>query len=216
MRARFLYGLGLGLVALGLLTSFAGCHAPNPRHGFIFRGDWSLELNRIPWMAGRGADGYQQPSAPCDYGPNLDDSCQSDTCQTMISPDMTQICTDNTCVVRKCNPAIKCLAKPCIAKSSPAFHQPQLARTPSGGGNSRFLPVPTRPVFSRRTDGTNSIVEMPIAAEQADVFNSSPTLKLQIPEEDTKPHNKAATEQIPNLKPVPSLEVLPPPPASKP
>jgi hypothetical protein len=39
------------LCAVPLLASWGCC---NPR-GFIVRGDWSLELNRVPWLAGHGA-----------------------------------------------------------------------------------------------------------------------------------------------------------------
>ena len=207
MRARFLYGFGLGLVGLGLLTSFAGCHVPNPRHGLIFRGDWSLEINRIPWMAQRGGDGYQQPSVPCDPWSIEGDSCQSFTGKVKILPETPEICNDIACVADKCNSAVNCLAEPSTTKASPARHYPQLARPPTGGGNSRFLPVPTRPVFKPRAvslpgGGTNSIVEMPISVEQVDLFASQPQLKLQYPDE-------AANSLSPSPKVILPLSVNP-------
>ena len=62
-------------IALGccLIVACVGCH-PRPRHGLILRGDFAVELNRIPWLKERGAD-YQYPGpggaecgAPCDCG----------------------------------------------------------------------------------------------------------------------------------------------------
>jgi hypothetical protein len=44
-----------------LLPTSAGClHLP-VRHGMILKGDWSLEMNRIPWLKGRD-NTYQEPS----------------------------------------------------------------------------------------------------------------------------------------------------------
>ncbi len=45
-----------------LILACSGCRCPNPRHGVIVRGDFSLELNRIPWMKKRGTE-YQECSA---------------------------------------------------------------------------------------------------------------------------------------------------------
>lgn len=171
MRARFLYGLGLSLIGFGLLTSLSGCLAPNPRHGLIIRGDWSLELNRVPWTAKRGADGYQQHCTACDCSTNASDSCQGEVCvedmtSCMDDPCDDSACDDLACTVQKCHPAMRCLAKPCIAKASPALHSPQPARTPSGGGHSRFFPVPTRPAFSPRGGDENSIRLTPIPSPE--------------------------------------------------
>ncbi len=190
MRARFLHDLGLGLVALGLLTFLGGCHAPNPRHGIIFRGDWSLELNRIPWMAERGGDGYQQPSEPCDSRASMDDSCQNEACKAKMAPGITEACDYDTFVAHKFNPRLRCLVKPCFAQSSSAIHPPYMPSVPSGGGNSRFFPVPTRPVFSPRGggpqgNGTNSIGQVPIPASQLDSLNISPSRSITPPDETT-------------------------------
>jgi hypothetical protein len=37
------------------------CHHKHERHGFVVRGGWSLECNRIPWMASHGTQ-YQAPA----------------------------------------------------------------------------------------------------------------------------------------------------------
>ena len=49
------------IIGCCLLTTSVGCMRLPIRHGMIVKGDWSLEMNRIPWMKGRG-DAYQQPS----------------------------------------------------------------------------------------------------------------------------------------------------------
>lgn len=196
MRARFSYSLGLGLIALGLVIFFSGCRVPCPRHGVIFRGDWSLEINRIPWMSGREQVEYQQPSLPCD-------SCSDGSCEAKSSPGVAQVCNDTVCVPGRCKPTIDCLAKPCVAKASPALHHAQMARAPTGGGNMRFLPVPTRPVFSPRTDAPGSIIEVPVPAGNSDSFSRAPSLKLQVPGEET---SSITTNP----------EVVPPPPGSAP
>ena len=193
MRARLLYGFGLGLIGLGLLTSFSGCHMPNPRHGLVFRGDWTLELNRVPWMADRGLGEYQQPCAPCDV------SGQGGCVKAKPSPGLEE----TACVRQQCKPPMGCLAKPCIAKSCPALHSSHSGGPPMGGGSPRFFPVPTKPVFSPRVDAANSIIEVPVSDAQSDSFASAPSLKLQDPGGEGNP---------PAINP----EVVPPPPGSKP
>ncbi|MEA1950422.1 MAG: hypothetical protein U9N87_03500, partial [Planctomycetota bacterium] len=56
---------------------------------------------------------------------------------------------------------------------------------------------------SPRTDTANTIVEVPIAAEQSDSFTSAPSLKLQDPGGEADP---------PAIDP----EIVPSPPGSKP
>ena len=199
MRTRFLYGLGLGLIGLGLLTSLGGCHVPNPRHGIVFRGDWTLELNRVPWMAERGGDSYQQPFTSCD-------SCQSET-----NIGISEVCDDNTCVAHNCNPGLGCSVKPCLSQSLPA---PQMSNASSGGGHSRFFPVPTRPAFSPRAvgprgGGTNSIGQASIPAGQPGSRTISLSLSLPNPDE-------AADLPGPGLKIIPGPKVVPSPTESNP
>lgn len=50
------------IVGCCLLVADSGCCWQRPRHGVIVRGDFALELNRIPWMTGRGE---QYPHADC-------------------------------------------------------------------------------------------------------------------------------------------------------
>ena len=199
MRARFLYGLGLGLIGLGLLTSLGGCHVPNPRHGIVFRGDWTLELNRVPWMAERVGGSYQQPSTSCD-------SCQSET-----NIGRSEVCDDDMCIAQNCNPGLGCLVKPCLSQSLPA---PQMSNAPTGGGHSRFFPVPTRPAFSRRAavprgGGTNSIGQVSISDGQPGSLTISPSLSLPNPDE-------TANLPGPRLKRIPGPEIVSPPTESNP
>ena len=57
--------IGLVAIACLLLAMSVGCNlCARPRHGLIVRGDWSFELNRVPWLARRAAEdspGQHQP-----------------------------------------------------------------------------------------------------------------------------------------------------------
>ena len=53
--------IGVVVIACCLLPTAVGCMRLPIRHGMIVKGDWSLELNRIPWMKARD-NVYQQPS----------------------------------------------------------------------------------------------------------------------------------------------------------
>lgn len=47
MGCRSLGWIGAGCL---LLPCWLGCVSPLDRHGVILRGDWSVELNRVPWL----------------------------------------------------------------------------------------------------------------------------------------------------------------------
>ena len=53
--------IGIFVVACCLLPTTVGCMRFPVRHGMIVKGDWSLEMNRIPWMKSRD-NAYQQTS----------------------------------------------------------------------------------------------------------------------------------------------------------
>lgn len=159
--------LGLGLICMGLFATFGGCCVPQAGHGFVIHGDWSLELNRIPWMAERGA-GYQEPAATCD-------PCQAE-------------CPGDCALSKSGNPTIKCLSKPGFAEAAPATHSAATA----GAGRSRFFPVPTRPVFSKRGGSLATIKEMLVPSSlNLEVIpvpppSGSPSSGPSIPEAATK------------------------------
>lgn len=167
VRARSFRSLGLGLICLGLFTTLGGCCVPRAGRGFIIHGDWSLELNRIPWMAERGA-GYQELAATCD-------PCQAE-------------CPGDCALSKSGNPTIKCLSKPGFAEAAPAAHSAATAASAAGAGRSRFFPVPTRPVFSKRGGSLGAIKETLVP----------PSFNLEVipvpPPSDPPPSERSATE----------------------
>lgn len=138
--------LALLLLVTAVLISLSatGCRHMNPRHGLIFRGDWSLEINRIPWMASHN-DCYQMPSAPCaDPGcpPCGPDGCAVDPC-----------CVANPCGGDSCGRP-GCGHRGCRAGADGGLGAPPSDEPPcvDYGNHPRFHPVPTKPVFSPRGD----------------------------------------------------------------
>ena len=60
------------IVGCCLLVTCLGCRCPRPRHGLILRGDWSLELNRLPWRnGGSGTCATRQGAEAEPFGPYL-------------------------------------------------------------------------------------------------------------------------------------------------
>ena len=106
VRARSLRALGLGLICMGLFTTFWGCRVPNARHGL-------------------------DPGQPecLDEGRDFSETGR---------------------------PAFKCLSGHCLTQASPDTHS---AMPAADSGRSRFFPVPTRPVFSKRGGPTGTIEE---------------------------------------------------------
>jgi hypothetical protein len=128
----------LRIATVGILAiSLCGCSRINPRHGLILRGDWSFEVNRIPWMAGHNAR-YQTPWSPC--GPPGDpDACGLNACGG--NP-----CSDVSCGATPCGHA-GCAKAP----NSPIHPTPALEESCIDyGHHPRFHPVPTKPAFSPR------------------------------------------------------------------
>src|SRR5512139_544171 len=64
----------LAWIAVGclLLPGWLGCVWPVDRHGVILRGDWSLELNRVPWL------GCPRPASTACY----ESECSTASCAT--------------------------------------------------------------------------------------------------------------------------------------
>lgn len=143
MRARYLRALGRGLICTGLMIFLWGCSVPRPQHGFIIRGDWSLELNRIPWMADRGIE-YQNAAENCDCCP---DDCAGTNCSN----------GRNAAGCRHAAAAI-CANKPGLGGSSPASDT--ILVSDQSGSRGRFFPVPTRPAFSKHDFARSGLEEV--------------------------------------------------------
>lgn len=105
----------------------AGCGYQRPRHGFILRGDWSLELNRVPWLASHGPL-YQCSCPSCGTRPSASGPVVvgSDPCGYACSGDG---CLDGGCI-----------------------HNPGPAAQADESTHPKFHAVPTRPAFSPPTE----------------------------------------------------------------
>jgi len=116
------------VIACCLLPTTVGCMRLPVRHGVIVKGDWSLELNRIPWLKGRD-NVYQQPHV-CETPQNV---CATEidspfvTNSARISSPLSTVCH---CGNAGCGAAAQC--------ESTVGYQ----------AHARFHPVPTRSVFA--------------------------------------------------------------------
>ena len=63
------------LAACCLLSAGGGCCV---KKGFVVRSDWSLEVNRVPWMTGHGAKYEECKSCPAKDGKDSDKNCPAD------------------------------------------------------------------------------------------------------------------------------------------
>lgn len=121
---------------LGALTVTAGCY--RPMHGLILRGDWSLELNRIPWINSRTV---------------ISDD-QADSATATAVPIGTQSCSAPDAEGVSCGQGkhgrLICSApwqsRPSATAAIMPAAGPQMVPPAEP---SRFHPVPTGPVFHR-------------------------------------------------------------------
>lgn len=164
------------LLGCCLLIMCSGCW-PRPRHGLVVRGDFSLELNRIPWMTGRGVE-YA--------GDCCDDAACCDSCGCAACP------------------AGACRGG--VPAGGPAGADGAAAQV-AYHNDPRFFPVPTKPVFSPRTDIV-SIPTSPGLIQQPDCVRQ---LERPTPAEADDPLHIDPPEAA-----APELEVIPPPPGDKP
>ena len=142
----------LTLACLLLVTYAGGCHWARPRHGVILRGDWSMELNRVPWLAHR-ADVHEECSvsecatgcvpvgeggADGEFGSG--GGCEGPTVAAPPADDLSgPVCRGGVC--RRC--------RACRGLLGAGPVQPAVALSYR---HSRFHPVPTRPVFLARPE----------------------------------------------------------------
>lgn len=149
---------GVYLVAIVclLLAASGGCrHCV--RHGWILRGDWSLEMNRVPWLLSR-TDAHEECSEDvtvcspgCPLGAAIGSreevtaECAGDT------PTLAQPAASDTA----CGTCRGAICRLCRGRGGAVPTQPTIAE--GYDGRSRFHPVPTRPVFLPRTDQNAAI-----------------------------------------------------------
>ena len=155
-------------IAALLLVTCAGCQfCARPPHGLTVRGDWSLEVNRVPWLSSRA---------------KLDDECSQGGCgfsteclvedEIPAGCEIPSGCTSGTPMVAP--PGPDDLSRP-KSKHEACPICRGLGHGPFGGSlqpaaampyrHSRFHPVPTRPVFRPQPEQYVSIEDAPDSGE---------------------------------------------------
>lgn len=134
--------LGLAAAVCSLLVCTTGCW-PRARHGLVLRGDWSLELNRAPWLANR-SESYQEASPDC--VPTLQGTAAGVDCAPAtgcgpVPPLQGPAPADQAaCMLPgRPGPRLRCASS----------GQPTAAAAPAYYNHPRFHPVPNQPVFHR-------------------------------------------------------------------
>lgn len=135
------------LVTAAVLVSGSGCGLYNPRHGMILRGDWSLELNRVPWLNSR-TQSYDEVGEGCSApGMLLEPPAAPGSCANASG---APVPCPTQAVAHRCPPApLRCLA-------CERSHFASATPPPQQVAHSRFHPVPTRPVFTPWTCPTST------------------------------------------------------------
>jgi len=132
-------------ILIGLAAaSVMGCACQKPRHGVILRGDWSLELNRVPWMNTR-LNNYREDSLTMIPPPGALPVGGRSGCGENVgesSPDPAALPN---------SPALEHSGALCPGRGCGAAHAGGGMSAAEAGApynHSRFHPVPTRPVFA--------------------------------------------------------------------
>jgi len=113
----------------------AGCI---PGRGYLLRGDWSMELNRVPWIGSR-TEAYDEKGAG-----------RSDVLMGCESPLPGTVGGCGPCGTGMGPGAVQGV-QPAAPAASPTTGPGAGELGDAGVGPGRFHPVPTQPVFSRRT-----------------------------------------------------------------
>lgn len=141
MRRLLIFRAILFLTAASAVVSSGGCGIYNPRHGMILRGDWSLEMNRVPWLNSRTQSYDEVGRAGCSEGMILQPPAQPESCVEVSG--MPGACGPQMA-------AHRCPPPPLVCRKCAGAHGAGAAASPPQQqvALSRFHPVPTRPVFT--------------------------------------------------------------------
>lgn len=195
-----------GLVALlGLVMSAGGCFHIPTRHGVILRGDWSLELNRAPWLAGRESTYQESSSQPVMLPPDPVVEFSTEVIQPMeeVSPPLEipramGVYESDTSATYDTAPrgpvGFRLLGV--LAALRSRFHAAEGPEAVGYYNHPRFHPLPTGPVFA-----------------PAPLGEFTPALK---PPPSLAPEPLATPEPLPTPAVEPPPEVMPPPAPSPP
>lgn len=147
----------VGQVMVGCLLLVAcsgGCC--RPRHGVIFRGDWSLEMNRIPWLVSR-TDAHDEcsVSAVDCVGGRLPEGEMSARLPCGSPAAASPSADETSYYLRKGRDSSIC--RGCGQPTCAGSVQP--ANATESYLHPRFHPVPTGPVFLPRRESYAAIEE---------------------------------------------------------
>lgn len=120
------------LLAVTLIPLSLGCLGARARHGLLMRGDWSLEINRTPWLDGRQVVQEDRSEGSC--GP----SCGPEACEG--GPACAAAGSGAACM----RPGGGACRGGAAGANDAAQAQANYHNHP------RFHPVPTQPVFTPR------------------------------------------------------------------
>lgn len=146
----------VALICLGycLVLACSGCAYQRPRHGFIVRGDWSLELNRVPWLKGRPTV-CQECSGPgeectpaCRPVPGCEEALPAKPAEEAPSPGQADSQIPWPPETDEASAAAAPGDREGICSTCGGRGLPLLAGVvPAGYIHPRFHPVPLQPVF---------------------------------------------------------------------
>ncbi len=195
-----------------LLPGWLGCVWPVDRHGVILRGDWSLELNRVPWL------GCPRPaSTAC-----CESECSSAACAAPYSAAAASVGTTPGQVPQVAPPEAPDVPDPPPA-AKPQRTPPKGTASCNGGCwnpfawrpcpvhgrkmavgeeehiHSRFSPVPTQPAFYPRNEPFQPIVggPFPQAPRQPVAAQASVRPQELPPPRPIRIHTPEPPEEIP-------------------
>lgn len=155
-------------MAIWLTVPWLGCGWHRARHGLILRGDWSLEVNRVPW----GRTTVQQ-------------ACTEEACATECEEDCGPAPAVNAVSGGPCGPSGHCGplgAGGCRACRKPLRGEggsPAAVAQAGYYNHPRFHPVPTRPVFSPQPNLADPAV--PAVIPDTAVELQAPTAPMPAP-----------------------------------
>jgi len=132
-----------------LLVVCAGC-LPRPRRGVIIRGDWSLEMNRVPWVASRRAADQECSETDADGWPGRLTQGEMSAWYPCEPHTAAQSDVDHTSASAAESGSACSFFQRRGRLGVTDYVQPAAALT--SRAHSRFHPVPTRPVFLPRPD----------------------------------------------------------------
>lgn len=150
------------IIGCCLAANCLGCRH-KPRHGLILRGDWSLECNRTPWLKGTNVTSQETSGSIQGCGSGCENGCESYPTEMPMSPDAEQLGYATPSDAGPCGQCGSSL--PANLACRRCGHHEKAAEI-GYHNHPRFHPVPTRPVFSPRTDESMAAggQVMPIAA----------------------------------------------------